>query len=227
MAKRTKKAGNRHSDRGEMRRRWEAIWDSGCFVRLGAQGLRMALWVNRKANWTTCEIRVSVRDIALQMGVGTSTVQRGINELVAEGVLELQSGGGPGRKSVYIVPNRAPVGNSCAPNGGAVVPGGRVQAHLRTGTTAPAYGYNRAPVRVQPRPHMVRNDINSIGIHLDTNGISNAETAEAGRKPARRLRRIRAAEGYAPSDRVDPPEVLTDDCGDGTPGPDQAAAAGA
>ncbi len=220
------KAGNSRSDNGELRRRWESLWDSGVFVRLGAQGLRMALWVNRKANWSTCEVFVSVRQIAQQMGVGSSTVQRGLSELLAEGVLELVRGGGPGRCSIYAVTNRAPVRNSSAPDGGAVVPGGRVQAHRPPGTTAPPYGSNRAPVGVQPRPHMEQLASNSIGIHFNTNGVSNAETAEAGRKPARRLRRIRAwtddaAEPHHPSQ-----ETQRDDDGDGTPASDEAAASG-
>jgi hypothetical protein len=223
VAKQRKRAGNRHSENGEFRRRWEVMWESGCFVRLGAQGLRMAHWVARKVNWSTCEIYVSVRQIASQMGVGTSTVQRGINELVTEGMIKLVRGGGPGRSSVYVVPNRAPVGNSSAPDGGALVPGGRVQAHLPPGTTAPPYGSNRAPVRVQPRPHMEQNAINSIGIHFNTNGVSNAETAGAGRKPARRLRRIRAWTDEA-AEPQNHQEINRDDNGDGSPPADPASA---
>jgi len=220
------KAGKSRSDNGELRRRWESLWDSGVFVRLGAQGLRMALWVNRKANWSTCEVFVSVRQIAQQMGVGSSTVQRGLSELLAEGVVELIRGGGPGRCSVYAVTNCAPVRHSSAPDGGAVVPGGRVQAHRRAGTTAPPSGTNRAPVRVQPRPHMEQLASNSIGIHFNTNGVSNAETAEAGRKPARRLRRIRAWTDDAAEPQKPPQETQRDDNGDGTPTADQADATG-
>jgi hypothetical protein len=206
------RARSRQNPQGELRRRWELLWEAGCFVRLGAQGLRMALWVHRKANWSTGEIFVSVRQIARQMGSAPSTVQRGINELVEEGVIELVRGGGPGRSSVYVVPNRAPVRNSSAPEVGTLVPGGRVQAHRRAGTTAPPLGTNRAPVGNKPRQHMEHIAINSIGIQLYTNGVINAETDGGGREPPPRLREHR--------------RIRRDHDGDGPPAADQASATG-
>jgi hypothetical protein len=178
-----------------MRRRWEALWTAGCFTQIGAQGLRMALWVNLRANWRTCEIKVSVRRVAREIGCGPSSVQRGINELVKVGILHLLSGGGPGRRSVYVVPNCAPVGNSSAPYGGAVVPVLRVQALPPAGTTAPPLGTNCAPVGNKLRPHTEHMTVISVGINKDTNRNNNTDTAGAGVRPARRVRESRLVEG--------------------------------
>ena len=170
MARRKDKATPEgRPDKGEMRRRWGALLEAGCFTRLGAQGLRMALWVNHNANWSKCTVYVSIREIAKEMGLGTSTVSRGITELVNEGVLTLVRGGGQGKKSVYVVPNCAPVRCAGVPNAGAVVPGGREQL----------------------RPHMEPMSRSFIGIQGNTNERTKAETAGAGLRPAPPLREHR------------------------------------
>lgn len=189
MAKRKRKAsGNVHNPKGEMRRRWGALWATGAFGRVGAQGLRMALWAFYRGDFRTCEVRVSVREIARQMGVGTSTVHRGLHELVSEGVLELVSGGGQGRRSVYVVANCAPVGNSTVPEGGTNCSGGRNALFRRVEQTVPTYGTNCSGGRNKLRPHMEQMSVISIGNSIITNGDTNADAAVAGRRPAPPLR---------------------------------------
>lgn len=210
MAKKKGQPKNENDPKGEMRRRWKSLWQSGAFSRVGAQGLRMALWAFYRGDFTTCEVRVSVREVARQMGVGTSTVHRGLNELLAEGILELVRGGGQGRRSVYMVANCAPVGNSTVPEVGTNCSGGGNALFRRVEQTAPPYGTNCSGGRDELRPHLEPLTNISIGIPRITNGYINAETAGAGRKPAPPLREHRR---------------LRDDSGEGTPACDQATAA--
>ena len=210
MAKRKARAQNQHDPKGEMRRRWGALWADGSFTRIGAQGLRMALWAFYRGDFKTCEVRVSVRELARQMGVGTSTVHRGINELVSEGILELVRGGGAGRRSVYMVANRAPVGNTTVPEVGTDCSGGRQQPFRRPATTAPPLGTNRSGGGNKPRPHVEPLTNISIGNQCITNGFINADAAGAGRRPAPPLREDR--------------RIRDDDDGEGTPGPAHQAA---
>ena len=199
-------------DKGEMRRRWGALLEAGCFTRLGAQGLRMALWVNHTANWSECTVYVSIREIAKEMGLGTSTVSRGIAELVDEGVLVLVRGGGQGRKSVYMVPNCAPVRCAAVPYGGAVVPGGREQLFHTGAQLFPNAGAVVPGGREQLRPHVEPMTRSFIGIQGNTNETTKAETAGAGLRPAPPLREHR--------------RIRDDSDGDGSPATaDEAAAA--
>lgn len=212
MARRTDKAKPAgKGDNGELRRRWGALLEAGCFTRIGAQGLRMALWVNHRADWSECTVYVSIREIAREMGLGTSTVSRGISELVEEGVLVLVRGGGQGRKSVYMVPNCAPVRCAAVPYAGAVVPGGREQVFHTEAQLFPNGGAVVPVGREQLRPHVEPIARDSIGISRNTNGITKAETAGAGLRPAPPLREHR--------------RIRDDGNGDGTPGPAHQAAA--
>ena len=212
MAKRKANPKNQHDPKGEMRRRWKALWADGSFARIGAQGLRMALWAFYRGDFETCEVRVSVRELARQMGVGTSTVHRGLNELISEGILELVRGGGAGRRSVYMISNRAPVGNTTVPEVGTDCSGGRQQPFRRSATTAPPLGTNRSGGGNKPRPHVEPLTNISIGNQHITNGFINAETAGAGLRPAPPLREHR--------------RIRDDSDGEGSPTPaDEAAAA--
>lgn len=188
MARRPK---NSHDPKGEMRRRWGSLWADGSFTRIGAQGLRIALWVFYRGDFTTCEIRVSVRELAQQMGVGTSTVHRGLRELVAEGILELVRGGGSGRRSVFRVANRSGGGNTSVPEVGTTRAGGGNGSFLPPEQTAPPYGTNRSGGGNKPRPQVEPLTSISIGKSSFTNGNINAEMAVAGRRPAPPLREHR------------------------------------
>ena len=213
MARRKDKATPEgRPDKGEMRRRWAALLEAGCFTRLGAQGLRMALWVNHNANWSKCTVYVSIREIAKEMGLGTSTVSRGITELVNEGVLTLVRGGGQGKKSVYVVPNCAPVRCAGVPNAGAVVPGGREQVFQTGAQLFPNGGAVVPGGREQLRPHMEPMSRSFIGIQGNTNERTKAETAGAGLRPAPPLREHR--------------RIRDDSDGEGSPTPADEAAAG-
>jgi hypothetical protein len=191
MGRQKDKPAGQKPDNGEMRRRWGAWMKSGAFSRLGAQGLRMALWVQHHADWSECHVYVSIRDIARQMDLGTSTVSRGITELVKEGVLVLVRGGGQGRKSIYVVPNCAPVGCAAVPYGGAVVPGGREQVFHTGAQLFPNAGAVVPGGREQLRHHVEPISSRSMSISINTHGLTTTETAGAGRKPAPPLRQDR------------------------------------
>lgn len=212
MPRRKREPSAGKPDKGEMRRRWGALLEAGCFTRLGAQGLRMALWVNHRADWSECTVYVSIREIAKEMGLGTSTVSRGIAELVEEGVLVLLRGGGQGRKSVYMVPNCAPVRCAAVPYGGAVVPGGREQVFHTGAQLFPNAGAVVPGGREQLRPHVEPMTRSSIGIPVNTNGSTKAETSGAGLRPAPPLREHR--------------RIRDDRDGEGSPTPAHQAAAG-
>lgn len=212
MARGKKKTGNKADPKGEMRRRWGALWESGAFCRIGAQGLRMALWAFYRGDFASCEVRVSVREIARQMGVGTSSVHRGLNELLDEGILVLVRGGGQGRRSVYMVSNCAPVGNGTVPTVGTNCSEGRQQLFPPLGRTVPTSGTNCAPVGNKLRPHVEPLTVLSIGNPSITNGYIKADAAGAGSRPAPPLREHR--------------RIRDDDDGEGTPASDEAAASG-
>lgn len=212
MRKRNVNPKNQHDPKGEMRRRWGALWADGSFARIGAQGLRMALWAFYRGDFKTCEVRVSVRELARQMGVGTSTVHRGLQELVSEGILELVRGGGSGRRAVYMVSNRSGGGNTSVPEAGTDCSGGWTQPFPPPGQTVPEVGTNRSGGGNKPRPHVEPLTNISIGNQRITNGFIKADAAGAGLRPAPPLREDR--------------RIRDDSDGEGSPTPaDEAAAA--
>lgn len=209
MAKEKTGPSNKQNPNGELRRRWGALWKAGAFTKVGAQGLRMALWIFYRAKFSTCEVEISARDVARQMGVGHTTVHRGIAELVAEGVIELVRGGGAGRKSVYVVANRTPVRNTTVPYVGTTRTPVRNTSFHTQEQTVPPLGTNRTPVGNKPYPQLEHTDNISIGNSIITNGYINADTAVAGLGPATPYRTHRR---------------LRDDSGDGPPAHEASAA---
>ncbi len=100
-------ADKQKSDKGEMRRRWRAMLDDGSLAALRSEGRLAALYVLYAANWSSCQVRLSMRRAAKAIGVHPTTVRRGISQMIDGGLLEvLEPGDGTGT-TLYMVPERA------------------------------------------------------------------------------------------------------------------------
>jgi len=76
-------------DRGRLRRCWRAMLKDGSLAGLRSEGRLVALYVFYAADWTTCEVRFSMRRVAGLLGVHPTTVRRGISQLLDGGILEI------------------------------------------------------------------------------------------------------------------------------------------
>lgn len=94
-------------DRGRLRRRWRSMLKDGSLAALRSEGRLVALYVFHAADWTSCEVRFSMRRVAALLGVQPTTVRRGIAQLLDGGVLEiLVKPSGPG-STLYGIADRA------------------------------------------------------------------------------------------------------------------------
>ena len=97
------------SRRGELQRRWRAMLEDGSLAALRSEGRLMALYVLHMADWSSCELKFSMRRAARVMTVQPTTVRRGVAQLVEAGILEVlakPTGPGPTR---FVVAERARV----------------------------------------------------------------------------------------------------------------------
>lgn len=74
-------------DKASLRRRFEAFAKSGSLARLGSEARLVALYVLLRANWRDCTISMSQRHVAKQLGAHKTSIQRGIHQLEAAGIL--------------------------------------------------------------------------------------------------------------------------------------------
>lgn len=92
-----------------MRRRWRAMLEDGSLASLRSEGRLAALYVLYAADFSTCQVRMSIRRAAKLVGVHPTTIRRGITQMISCGVLEvLEKPEGSGR-TVFLVTARAPV----------------------------------------------------------------------------------------------------------------------
>lgn len=75
-------------DKAALRRRFEAFAKSGSLTKLGSEARLVALYVLLRANWADCTISMSQRHVAKQLVAHKTTVQRGIQQLEAAGILQ-------------------------------------------------------------------------------------------------------------------------------------------
>ncbi|RLS76214.1 MAG: hypothetical protein DWI03_09840 [Planctomycetota bacterium] len=73
--------------RGELHRRVSAIIQAGVFAAMPRPGLVVFLQARQWADFATCRLTVSLRRLASECGIGLSTAKRGVDALVAAGVL--------------------------------------------------------------------------------------------------------------------------------------------
>ena len=183
---------------GELRRRWRALLEDGSFAALRSEGRLVAIYVLYAADWSSCELKFSMRRVAEFMSVQPTTVRRGVLQLVSSGILEiLDKGDGP-RGSRFVVAERARAvrtpdtsgAHHCAPLVRSPDTSGAQSAH------EPCAVRTRA-VRT-PRTLCARNSFLFIGSPVTTNESSNEASPGAGSEPAPdRL------------DAVDPPGTLS------------------
>jgi len=83
------------TDKGSLRRRFEAFAKDGSLSKLGSEARLVALYVLMRANWRDCTIAMSQRHVAKQLGAHKTSIQRGIQQLEAAGILsEIKAGEG-------------------------------------------------------------------------------------------------------------------------------------
>jgi transposase-like protein len=167
-----------------MRRRWRAMLEDGSLAGLRSEGRLAALYVLYAADFSTCQVRMSVRRAAKFIGVHPTTMRRGIAQMIAHGILEvLEKSEGSGR-SVFVVAARAQCVS--APDTSGV----QVCAPLvSTPDTSRARSEHepcaeRTRVVRAARTLCARNSFRSIGSSITTNGISNQDSSGAGQEPA-------------------------------------------
>jgi hypothetical protein len=102
-------AEKKPSSRGELQRRWRAMLEDGSLASLRSEGRLMALYVLHMADWSSCELKFSMRRAAKVLTVQPTTVRRGVSQLVDAGILEiLGKPSGPG-STRFVVSERARV----------------------------------------------------------------------------------------------------------------------
>ncbi len=74
-------------ERGELHRRVSAIIKAGIFAAMSRPGLVVFLQARQWADFKTCRLTVSLRKLASECGIGLSTAKRGVDALMAAGVL--------------------------------------------------------------------------------------------------------------------------------------------
>lgn len=74
-------------ERGELHRRVSAIIQAGVFAGMSRPGLVVFLQARQWADFATCRLTVSLRKLASECGIGLTTAKRGVDALVAAGVL--------------------------------------------------------------------------------------------------------------------------------------------
>lgn len=154
----------------ETRRRWLAMMKDGSIAALRSEGRLVGHYVFYAADWTTGEVRFSMRRVAKLFGVHPTTVRRGIAQLLERGILEiLGKPEGPG-STLYGVCERAPLVRAPDTSGAQ----SRTRAVRSPDTSGAQSAHEPCAVRTRAvrglRTLCARNTINPIGSSLTTNG---------------------------------------------------------
>jgi hypothetical protein len=171
-------------DRGNLRRCWRAMLKDGSLAGLRSEGRLVALYVFYAADWSTCQIRLSMRRVAGLLGVQPTTVRRGISQLLAGGVLEiLGKPAGPG-STLYGIPDRARAVRT--PDTSGAQDCARV---VRSPDTSGAQSaHEPCADRTRPvrglRTLCARNSVLFSGSPVTTTGSSNTAQPAGGEEPA-------------------------------------------
>jgi hypothetical protein len=171
-------------DRGRLRRRWRAMLKDGSLASLRSEGRLVALYVFYAADWTTCEVRFSMRRVAVLLGVHPTSVRRGIAQLLKSGILEiLGKPAGPG-STLYGICDRARAVR--APDTSGAQDCARV---VRSPDTSGAQtAHEPCAVRTRPvrglRTLCARNSVLFSGSPVTTTESSTAALPAGGEEPA-------------------------------------------
>lgn len=158
--------------------------EDGSFAELRSEGRLVAIYVLYAADWSSCELKFSMRRVAEFMSVQPTTVRRGVSQLVSAGILEiLDKGEGP-RSSRFLVTERARAVSTPDTSG----------AHHRAplvrspDTSGAQTAHEPCAVRTRavrgPRTLCARNSFLFIGSPVTTNESSNEASPGAGQEPA-------------------------------------------
>lgn len=154
----------------ETRRRWLAMMKDGSIAALRSEGRLVALYVFYAADWTTGEVRFSMRRVAGLLGVQPTTVRRGIAQLLERGILEILGKPEGAGATLYGVCERAPLVRAPDTSGAQ----SRTRAVRTPDTSGAQSAHEPCAVRTRPvrglRTLCARNTINPIGSSLTTNG---------------------------------------------------------
>lgn len=188
------------SRKGELRRRWRLMLENGTIAGLRSEGRLVALYVFYAADWSSCEVKCSMRHAARVMGVQATTVRRGMAQLLTAGVIETVGKPGKTGRSRFVVTGCAPLVRTPDTSGAQ-----RCAQGVRTPDTSGAQGGHepcaaRAPLVRTLRTLCARNSVLSSGIPVNTSGDTSEATPGGGIEPP--PARLQPEGDFAP-----PPEV--------------------
>jgi hypothetical protein len=216
MAKRKRRdaaGGTSKPGKGELRRRVRAFIEDGSLARLGSEGRLVAHYVFERADWSTGEIRFSMRHVARVMQVSPTAIRRGVEQMIRQEILAISvKGEGSGRSKYTVVGRTHSVSTPDTLRAQA-------RAHSVSGVDTPRV---RSAHTVCPeRAHSVSGartpcDPYSVlfsGIPVNTTGVTNAADASerAGTSEAQPQPEFSRDSAAAAAAAVASPATLTDE----------------
>lgn len=172
------------SRKAELRTRWRSALEAGSLASLRSEGRLVALYVFLKADWATCQIRLSMRKAARDLGVQSTAVRRGVTQLVAAGMLRNIRKSDSGQATVFEVQRcaqgvRTPDTQRAHPRAQGVRTPDTTRAHPAHTPCAP-----RARLVRSVRTRCAHDSVLPSGISVNTSGITSTATPTAGEEPA-------------------------------------------
>jgi hypothetical protein len=177
-------AGRAKPGKGELRRRVRSFIEDGSLARLGSEGRLVAHYVFERADWSTGEIRFSMRHVARVMKVSPTTIRRGVEQLVQQEILAISARGEGSGRSKYTVVARAH--SVSTPD----TPRAQARAHSVSGVDTPRAhsAHTVCPERAQgvsgARTPCDHYSVLFSGIPVNTTEITNAADASDGARPS-------------------------------------------
>jgi hypothetical protein len=184
MAKRKTSKSSSKSGKGELRRRVRAFIEDGSLARLGSEGRLVAHYVFERADWSTGEIRFSMRHVARVMKVSPTAIRRGVEQMVREEILAISAKReGSGRSKYTVVGRTHSVSTPDTPC---------AQGRTHSASTPDTPRVQSAHTVCPERAHSVSGvrtpcDLYSVlfsGIPVNTTEITNAADATDGEGPS-------------------------------------------
>jgi len=183
------------SRKAELRTRWRLAMEDGTLASLRSEGRLVALYVFLKADWATCEVKFSMRNVAELLGVQPTTVRRGISQLVAAGVLRVLGKSADKNKTRFVVERCAPLVRTPDTSGAQA----RAQGVRTPDTPCARAAHEPCAPRTRAvrsaRTRCVHTPVLPSGIPVNTSGTTSEATPATGQGPA--AARLQNEEGAA------------------------------
>ena len=93
----------KQSPKGELRRRHREWLQFGRLAALGSEGRLVACYALYWADFETCTVKMSARGAAKMLGVGPTSVTRGLRQLVEAGMFQLVKPCSTTSRAVYEI----------------------------------------------------------------------------------------------------------------------------